>query len=93
MDKIFSARVDEAIIQRIGLLARQLQTSKKSVIERAIVAYSEKVAEEQNFDVLDHTFGAWERDDGGGYIRCLIQSNGPNRKYSKWRSNTQTGGF
>ncbi len=63
MDKIFSARVDEATIQRIGLLARQLQTSKKNVIERAIVAYSEKVAKEQNFDVLEHTLGAWERDD------------------------------
>ncbi len=63
MDKIFSARVDEAIIQRIGLLAKQLQTSKKTVIESAIVAYSEKVAKEQNFDVLEHTFGAWERDD------------------------------
>ena len=63
MDKIFSARVDEAIIQRIGLLARQLQTSKKAVIEHAILAYAEKVAKEQNFDVLEHTFGAWERDD------------------------------
>jgi hypothetical protein len=28
MDKILSARIDEAVIQQIGLLARELKTTK-----------------------------------------------------------------
>lgn len=63
MDKIFSTRVDEAIIQRIGLLAKRLNTSKKAIIEQAITAYSEKMEEEHNIDVLEQTFGAWKREE------------------------------
>lgn len=29
MDKILSARVDEAIIQQVGILAKELNTTKK----------------------------------------------------------------
>jgi predicted transcriptional regulator len=36
MDKILSARVDESVANRIGLLARRLRTSKKKIIESAI---------------------------------------------------------
>lgn len=63
MDKILSARVDEAIIKRIGLLARRLGTTKKAIIERAILALQEKVEAEQKIDVLEQTLGAWERDE------------------------------
>ena len=63
MDKIFSTRVNEAVIQRIGLLAKQLHTSKKTVIERAIAAYSEKIEKEVNIEVLEETFGAWKREE------------------------------
>ena len=63
MDKVLSARVDESVVRCIGMLAHQLKTSKKQVIEGAIKMYAEQIAAEQNLDVLDRTFGAWERED------------------------------
>ena len=63
MDKILSARVDESIISRIGSLARQLHTTKKKIIESAIQMYASKIEEENNLDVLDQTFGAWDREE------------------------------
>lgn len=63
MDKIFSARVDESVIRRIGGLARQLKTTKKAVIEGAIRLYAEKVEKENNLDVLELTLGAWNRKE------------------------------
>ena len=42
MDKILSARIDESVINQIGLLARELNTTKKTVIETAIKLYSEQ---------------------------------------------------
>ena len=63
MDKVLSARVDESVVRCIGMLAHQLNTSKKQVIEEAIRMYAEKIAAEQNLDVLDRTFGAWKRED------------------------------
>ena len=63
MDKIFSTRIDEAIIQRIGMLAKQLHTSKKAIIEKAVMTFSEKVEKEKSFDLLEQTFGAWKRNE------------------------------
>ena len=61
MDKIFSTRINEAVIRRIQLLAHQLHTTKKQVVEGAIAMYAEHVAEDQKVDFLDRTFGAWKR--------------------------------
>ena len=61
MDKIFSASVDESVIQRINFLARQLGTTKKAVIEEAIRLYAEKIESEKNLDVFEQTLGAWHR--------------------------------
>ncbi len=33
MDKVFSARLDESIIQQISLLSRKLYTTKKTVMQ------------------------------------------------------------
>ncbi|MDF1593634.1 MAG: hypothetical protein P1P89_19165 [Desulfobacterales bacterium] len=63
MDKIMSTRIDETVIQHIGLLAKKLGTSKKAVLENAVRCYSEKVVAEQDFDILTHTFGSWKRDE------------------------------
>ncbi|HDL64455.1 MAG TPA: hypothetical protein ENH12_03595 [Proteobacteria bacterium] len=63
MDKVFSARVDESVVNRIGVLARELHTTKKTIIERAIDLFSEKVEKEQNVDILDLTYGAWDRTE------------------------------
>jgi predicted transcriptional regulator len=63
MDKIFSTRVDESVIHRIGSLARRLRTSKKRVIEKAVETYAAQVEREQKSDVLEETFGAWRRKE------------------------------
>jgi len=63
MDKIMSARLDEAVIKRIGSLARQLKTTKKQVLETAVVLYAEKVEKQTREDILDQTFGAWQREE------------------------------
>ena len=63
MDKILSARVDESVIRRIDLLARELHMTKKAVIESAIQVYAEQIEEENGFDVLEQTLGAWRRTE------------------------------
>ena len=62
MDKIMSARMDEAVIRYISMLAKKLGTSKKAVLEDAVRLYVEKIEAEQGFDVLTYTFGSWQRD-------------------------------
>lgn len=68
MDKVLSARVDESVVRCIGMLAHQLHTSKKKVIEGAIKMYAEQIAAEQDLDVLDRTFGAWKREDSAATL-------------------------
>jgi predicted transcriptional regulator len=63
MDKIMSTRIDEAVIRHIGMLAKRLGTSKKAVLENAVRYYVEKIEAEQDFDVLTHTLGSWQRDE------------------------------
>jgi len=63
MDKIMSARMDEAVIQYIGMLAAGLGISKKAVLENAVRQYAEKIRIEQGLDILTHTFGSWQRDE------------------------------
>lgn len=63
MDKIFSARLDEDIIERIGGLARRLRTSKKQIIENAVQRYSDNIDNEEKFDVFEQTCGAWRRKE------------------------------
>lgn len=68
MDKILSARVDESIANRIGLLARRLRTSKKKIIESAIERYAAQVDKEQDFDVFEHTCGPGRGEDRRGRL-------------------------
>jgi len=63
MDKILSARVDESVVNRIGSLARRLRTSKKKIIETAIEVYATQLDKAQDFDVFEHTCGAWHRKE------------------------------
>ncbi len=61
MDKILSARVDESIIRRLGRLAQKLHTTKKAVLEAAILSYEEKAETEEGADIWGETLGAWKR--------------------------------
>jgi len=62
MDKIWSARVDEAVLRQIGLLARKLGTSKKAVIERAVTELAAGL-DQDGLDPLQLSCGAWQRDE------------------------------
>jgi predicted transcriptional regulator len=66
MDKILSARVDEAVIYKLNLLAKSMNTTKKAVIEKAIIRYSDQIAREQKIDILEKTCGAWNRKEKPG---------------------------
>lgn len=63
MDKILSARIDEAVLHKINALAQKLQTTKKSVIENAIEAYAEKINKDEKIDYFEQTLGAWNREE------------------------------
>jgi len=63
MNKVFSTRLDESAIHRIGVLAKTLGTTQKAVIEMAIHTLAEKVEATQASDVWELTCGAWHRDE------------------------------
>ncbi len=63
MDKILSARVDEAVLHKIGLLARKLGTSKKAVIERAILELAAQMESDGDLDPMALALGAWAREE------------------------------
>ena len=63
MDKILSTRVEDSIIQKLNMMTNVLGTTKKAVIEKAILALMKQVELEKNLDVLDLTFGAWQRKE------------------------------
>lgn len=63
MEKIFSARLDEAVVLKIGLLARKLGTSKKAVIERAVTELAANLDDQEELDPLQLSCGAWQRDE------------------------------
>jgi predicted transcriptional regulator len=79
MDKILSARVDESIVRRIGRLAQRLHTTKKAVIEAAILSYAEKSETEKDGDIWEETLGAWKRRESPGesvkQVRQIFQKS------------------
>jgi len=68
MDKILSTRLDESIVHRISNLARQLNTSKKQIIEKAILLFASKIENEHNTDVFKQTFGSWSRKESADQL-------------------------
>lgn len=63
MDKIFSTRIDEAVYIRIGLLAQKLNVSKKTIVERAIMKYTDDVDMTDAIDPFIQTLGSWKREE------------------------------
>ena len=63
MDKIFSTRIDEAVYKRIGLLAEKLNVSKKTIVERAIMKYTDDVDITDAIDPFIQTLGSWKREE------------------------------
>ena len=69
MDKILSARIDEA-----GLLARELKTTKKAVIENAVKLYLEQSGLKKKNDVFESTCGSWNRSEPPEETVCQARS-------------------
>ncbi len=63
VDKILSTRVDDSIIQKLNMMTDVLSTTKKAVVEKAILTLMKQVELEKNLDILDITFGAWQRKE------------------------------
>lgn len=73
MDRVFSARIDEATIHKVSLLARLLGTSRKAVVERAINELVDKIEEASLVAVLDHTHGTWRREESAEETVCNVR--------------------
>ena len=63
MDRIFSARIDDAVYQKITDLSIKMHTTKKDVIEKAICLLGQIYEQEKETNAFDETCGIWERDE------------------------------
>ena len=68
MEKIFSTRLDSAVLSRIADLSKRLRIPKKSVIEKAVGLLAAQVEEETKMDVFDRTCGAWDREESAAEL-------------------------
>jgi len=66
MDKVFSTRIDEEMINKINHFVRNKAISKKSLIEKALQAYFKNTGARLEQDILNHSFGTWKRDETAG---------------------------
>lgn len=70
MQKIFSARLDEAAIDEMDRVTRKLGISKRQFLEEAIQLRAAGLSREEHGDVWSDTLGAWQRrEDGATTIR------------------------
>ncbi len=63
MDKIFSARLDEAAIDIMNRATRKLRISKKRFIEEAISMRAQAVEGSAGTDIWAETSGTWKRSE------------------------------
>ena len=61
MDKIFSARLDEAVLNEMERVTRNLRITKTRFLEDAIRRQAAELAAGEGADVWAETLGAWER--------------------------------
>lgn len=62
MDRIFSARLDEKVVDEIDRLSRRLGISKKQLVEEAIRLRAGH-GPSRTTDVWQETAGAWQRSE------------------------------
>ncbi len=63
MDKIFSTRLDEDLIQQIDRFVKSRSITKKSLVENALRAYINGLNENLQLDMISQSFGAWQREE------------------------------
>lgn len=62
MDKIFSTRVDSAVLKLLDELSKRLKKPKKRIIEEAIERYA-RDKKDEGFEIFEVTSGCWKRDE------------------------------
>lgn len=68
MDRVLSARIDEAWVLRLAELSRRLKVTKKEILERALALFAAEVEAGTGRDFLRETCGAWEREEAAGEL-------------------------
>ncbi len=63
MDKVISARLDEAVVNELERLSRRLGVTKKQLLEEAIHLRTQKAREQEDTDIWAETSGAWKRKE------------------------------
>jgi hypothetical protein len=63
MDKIFSARIDEAALDEMERVTRRLKMTKRRFLEEAIHIRARQLGGEDSADVWSETLGAWKRGE------------------------------
>ncbi len=61
MVRIFSTRLDEAVLDALDRMSRRLGVSKRQLVEEAILLRVEQDRHETEVDVWSETSGAWRR--------------------------------
>jgi hypothetical protein len=63
MEKIFSARLDEAALDEMERVTRRLKMTKKKFLEQAIHLCARQLDQGASQDVWSETLGAWKRKE------------------------------
>ncbi len=63
MEKIFSARLDEAVLDELDRVTRQLGITKKQFLEEAIRLRAQQLSGETGVDIWAETLGTWKRKE------------------------------
>lgn len=61
MQRIFSTRLDEAVLDELNRVTRRAGVSKKQFLEEAIRLHARQLAGDGDADVWAETLGAWKR--------------------------------
>ncbi len=63
MQRIFSARLDEAALDEMDRVTRRLKMTKRKFLEEAIHIRAKQLTEREGSDVWSETLGAWKRPE------------------------------
>jgi hypothetical protein len=63
LDKVVSARIDEAVVDEMERVTHQLGLTKKQFLEDAILGRARELSAKEMEDVWSATLGAWSRTE------------------------------
>jgi len=63
MDKVFSTRLDENLINQINIFVKEKSISKKRLVEMALKNYFEQAGSNMDYDIIERSFGIWQRNE------------------------------